>query len=566
MPENVMMNHNYVIAEGGTGVRVLLAAHMYLSSKAYAVGENETENWKFIYETMDAGAEEIEQLQKLIKLDKESKFCDPHYSFYFCKLAEKVKGKLARDNTMSLEKIAPTWYQNGLLLTEEQLERDLLGGYYRDLTLGSVVSAVAMQCALETEEDKRAGFRAIADSVVASNNTYETRVVMAGSGIGGEGRANLCTHPAMLRKLCVERVMKDLKMGQEQAKVYVEQNLKIAVIMTGSAFRFPATDRLDQDVAGLVAGTLRNFPENSAEAVNLFYLLEHDQCPVQADKASKSGEQHKRAHAIELVAVAAMEDFFSLSTGHASKKHCPVIPQYSRPGYALTNWKNLGLPEEYREYLSARLRFDAALFYWLRPQLILEPEEKNPDKIYEAEFLARMFKGKTPKKVKEAILNSGVDLEEEIVEPLKALLAKEAMFLEYLGEISLTGKNWEADAMSAYGATLFDTKKIEEMLGKKIGKKKKEEEEKKEKIEERADIQKHGGMTGFQFDDLTMCPADTMTGEVEANIYNTRLTMNQLRKRVVYNKQGRNRAFQDILSDIYEICSERKERRHYGFF
>ena len=95
MPENVMMNHNYVIAEGGTGVRVLLAAHMYLSSKAYAVGENETENWKFIYETMDAGAEEIEQLQKLIKLDKESKFCDPHYSFYFCKLAEKVKGKLA---------------------------------------------------------------------------------------------------------------------------------------------------------------------------------------------------------------------------------------------------------------------------------------------------------------------------------------------------------------------------------------------------------------------------------------------------------------------------------------
>lgn len=45
MPENVMLNHNYVMAEGGTGVRALLAAHMYLSAKAYAAGENgRTEN------------------------------------------------------------------------------------------------------------------------------------------------------------------------------------------------------------------------------------------------------------------------------------------------------------------------------------------------------------------------------------------------------------------------------------------------------------------------------------------------------------------------------------------
>ena len=71
MPENVMLNHNYVMAEGGTGVRALLAAHMYLSAKAYAAGENgRTENWKFIYETMDAGAEEIEQLQKLVQSHK----------------------------------------------------------------------------------------------------------------------------------------------------------------------------------------------------------------------------------------------------------------------------------------------------------------------------------------------------------------------------------------------------------------------------------------------------------------------------------------------------------------
>lgn len=358
--------------------------------------------------------------------------------------------------------------------------------------------------------------------------------------------------------------MKDLRMEQKQAKAYVEQNLKIAVIMTGSAFRFPAMNGLDQDVAGLVAGTLRNFPEDSAEAVNLFYLLEHDQCPVQATKASDSREQYKHAHAIELVAVAAMEDFFGLGTKHASKKHCPVIPHYSRPGNALTNWENLGLPEEYRQYLSARLRFDAALFYWLRPQLILEPEEKNSDKIYEAEILARMFKRNTPQQVKEAVLNSGVDLEEEILKPLKALISKETMFLEYLGEISLTGKNWETNSTSAYGSTLFDTERIEEMTGKEIGKKAEEKDE--EKIKKKADICEHGGMKGFQFEELTMCPVDRRTGKSEENIYNTKLTMHQLRKQVKYFEHGNPRPFQDILSDIYEICSERKERRHYGFF
>ena len=135
---------------------------------------------------------------------------------------------------------------------------------------------------------------------------------------------------------------------------------------------------------------------------------------------------------------------------------------------------------------------------------------------------------------------------------LKALLAKETMFLEYLGEISLTGKNWETDSTPAYGSTLFNTERIEEMIGKEIGKK--------------ADIRERGGMTGFQFDELTMCPADRRTEQREENIYNTRLTMDELRKQVKYFEHGNPRPFQDILRDIYEICSERKERRHYGIF
>ena len=42
--------------------------------------------------------------------------------------------------------------------------------------------------------------------------------------------------------------------------------------------------------------------------------------------------------------------------------------------------------------------------------------------------------------------------------------------------------------------------------------------------------------------------------------------MDDLRKDFKYFEHGNPRPFQDILRDIYEICSERKERRHYGIF
>lgn len=547
MAENIKNNHNFVIAEGGTGLRILLATYQVLSSRAYA-RKGATENWKLIYETMDAGAEEIEELAKLVKSDKDIDFCDPSYYFAFLKLAERVRDKLAKDRTMSLDKIAPEWFKSELLLTREQLERDLLGGYYRDLVLGSLVSEVAMRCALSTPEDKKAGFQAIVDEVIASNNRYQVRVAFTGSGIGGEGRTNICAHPAMLKALCIKRVMEELKMQYDQAKAYVGNILKIAVVMIGSAFRFPSLKGLDQDIAGLVAGTLRNFPEDSAEAVNLLYLLEHDCCPVQASVPAEFGKQHKHAHAIELVAVAAIEDFFRRDSGRVAKKQCPVIPHYSMPGRALTNWENLGLPEEYRQDLTARLRFDAALFYWILPQLMVTSEERAAGKLYESEILARMFKAKTPRKVEEAVIASGMDLDEEILKPLRALKVKESMFLQYLREISLTGLNWETGAMPSpdCGTNLFDVSRIEHMLTD-------------------PDISAFGGMTGFKFDDLTACPKNTATGRAEENLYATRLTMDKLRSRTVYNERGTRKSFRDVLESVYDICSERKEKR-YGFF
>ena len=547
MSDFVSVNHNYVFLEGGTGIRIGLALYHVLSSRAYARG-GASENWKFIFETMDAGPEEIKTLLRLLEADEKAVFRSPMFFFAYLKLAEKVRDRLARNKEMTLADISTKWLSEQLLVTIEQLILNYEGGYFRDQQLASFISSVAVECALNTEEDKKAGFQAVLDDVIASNNTYEVRVAFAGSGIGGEGVTNLCTHPYVIKELCIRHVMDELRMHRKQAEEYVEKILKIAVVMTGSAFRFPAVKTLTQDVASLVAGTLQNYPEESARAVNLFYLLEHDACPVQADDASECAEQHKRAHAIELVAAASIDDFFSRSTEDASKKQCPVFPHYSFPGRSRTTWSSLGLSPEYRENLTARLRFDAALFYWIRPQLIVSSEERSKGKLYESEFLMRMFHARSPKALEDILLRSEIDLDRDILNPLKALLYKERQFLKYLREISLTGKNWETGAMPSpgYGTALFPVDRIEHMLNS-------------------PDIRDFGEMTGFSFDALSECPPDPLSKKAEDNIYHTRLTMDKLRRQTVYNKHGRPGTFAEVMASIYGICSSRKEK-HFGIF
>ena len=71
-----MDNMNYVFLEGGTGVRVGLAVCHLADCKAYA-SKGKAEGWNMVYETMDAGAEEIGEILKLLSDDEQLDFCDP---------------------------------------------------------------------------------------------------------------------------------------------------------------------------------------------------------------------------------------------------------------------------------------------------------------------------------------------------------------------------------------------------------------------------------------------------------------------------------------------------------
>lgn len=545
-------SHNYIFGEGGGGIRVLLAAYHWLNTKAMAEGSESVENYQLVFETMDAGGEEIGEVKRLQELSRQiGPFGDVSEKcpFTFVKLAEsvaalagKTQEELRRENGIHLRDILPEWFQNELLLSEEQLNRDISGGFHRDQTIGCIVVPVSFACAMQTPEDRKHGFGAVIEDVVASNGNWEVRVAMAGTGWGGEGISNLCTHPANLKELCVLRVMEKLKMDHQAAVTYVEKVLKIGIFMTGSAYRYPSTESLAENIGALVEGTLESYPEDSAEAVNLFYLLEHDGCPVQATKASNMGIQYKKSHAVELVAVAMLDDFFHRTTAQVSKKQCPVIPHYAMPGNGFTNWTNLGLPEKYRELLSARLRFDTALFYWIAPQLLVSSRERNDGKLYQSELLHQMYNERRDGKLKDAI-NSGEKwkLDEDILKPLQALCEKEKMFLNFLLEISETGKNHETDtpAVSGFGTSLFPVEKLRALL---------------EPINEMSVVRQFGGMTKCCLDEMTQCPEGPAGTRTEDNIYTTGLTLDQLRKRVCRNRKIRE-SLTELLKAVYEVSS-----------
>lgn len=493
------------------------------------------------YETMDAGGEFLRKILKILALDKELNFADSSTLLAFLAVAARVRSKLKEGSKFNLMMTAPEWFKNQLLLTKEQLEFDLGKGYKRDLILGSLVIGLALEAAEGTKEDKSGGFEAIINEVIDSNGTYEVRAALVGTGWGGEGRINLCRYPAILREKCRSAVMENLHMTESQAADYVDRTLKIGVIMFGTPYRFPRIEGLDQDIAGLVSGTLENYPQDSAEALDAFYLIDNDQMPVQADRASEGNEQYKHSHAAELVAYAAMEDFFNRTQEDFDRlknapddpaDKAPILPWYSLPGHGRADWANLRLPDEYRLSLSARLRFDAVLFYWLYPQLIFSSDDT--DQLYESEFLCRMYGAVSAKKLSRKVnLNT---LIEEIVTPFKALLARETLFLEFLKDISQTGRDWERreNPSEDLKADLFPTEEIDKLLS-------------------HADIKKNGGLTGFCLDQLTRCRNSD-------NLFHTDLTIDRVRTELKYARSNNTALFMDTMKNLYALCAERKEK------
>ena len=101
-----MDNMNYVFLEGGTGVRVGLAVCHLADCKAYA-SKGKAEGWNMVYETMDAGAEEIGEILKLLSDDEQLDFCDPFINFSFLKMADRVKKNLQEEGDFCLETLTP---------------------------------------------------------------------------------------------------------------------------------------------------------------------------------------------------------------------------------------------------------------------------------------------------------------------------------------------------------------------------------------------------------------------------------------------------------------------------
>lgn len=526
-----------VVIDGGTGEscgesNLQMATTLSLFKAPYHLAPH-------VYETMDAGGKFIGNIQKLMTANKSLGFRDPDFHLLFLKVSGTRKTKLnGQEEPYTLRTIAPPWFQNQLLFTNQELDFDLTKGYGRNLKVGSFSCIHSLRRTLENPQDKLEGLQAIVDAVVNANNLYQVMVPYIAGGGGGEGRTNVCKRPALLKKMCIEAVMEDRHLTEEQAKAYVERTLKIAVILIGSAFRFPKGGNLDQDVSGLVAGTLANYPEASENAVNAFYLLEHDAMPVQAEKfCDGSDDRYRHHHAIELLAFYAIQDFYKKSDEDLNVKG-PYVARYSLPGNGKTTWETLALPDVVPKALGSRLFFDAMLIHWLKPQLLPTANSTGSlvnRTVFESEFLGKMYGTKKSRELERLV--SYEELEEQVLKPFSALLDRELLFLKWLRDICLTGKNWENGEMPTEDlkTDLFPVSEIEKLI-------------------KAAELNQPEPLSSFQLDRLTECNGKSL--------YYTRLTPDKIRTRLKYRDRKHTKPFITLMEELYDICTDRKEKRN----
>ena len=546
--EDDYMKKVHLILEGGTG-EMVGQTMIHLRDSLALLHKGNEDRLDIYYPTIDSGGAALGSIRRLMGDSTLRSFRDPGAEFGLAEVSEGVREELKRQNREAdfrLWDVGTEWFRDQTLLTEEALSFDLSKGYGRNQILGSLVAGLAFDIARGSKADKKVGFESIVNEVIDSNRSDRIYVILAGSAHGGEGVTNLSLHPAKLKEMCVEAAQKEKNLQPQAAEAYVEEILKIGVVMVGAAFKFPKIEGLDQDISGLVAGALQNYPTDSAAALDAFYLLEHDSMPVQAEIPSYGNDQYKHAHAIELAACAALvhfvsmqeEDLENLHRGSATEDLCPLIPHYSLPGNRKTNWKNLRLPAAWREALSARLRYDAMLLFWMRPQLIPGTGQGGVDRIFESEILHKMYGVSKPADLRNRV--SIDELEAGVLLPFRNLLERELLFLTWLRDISLTGLDWQSKKLpeKAACADLFPVEMIDLLLRNKP-----------------SQFRELGGMTGFDLDSLTACG--------EGNLYSTRATPDRIRNKIRFRKNGRPLPFMEIIGTLYDLCADKRERREF---
>ena len=532
-----MNNKHHVFLCGGTGEECGLG--IMLSRESISLLQKGGSHQLYMmYQTMDDGGKALGKMRQLSKASFPLPNRNPHTEFGCVEVADKIRlllTDLMQSGDVRFRDVVTPKYRDRALFKNQTLNIILSQGTYGDMKASSLLCDLAMEAARGSDADRKMGFEAVTDEVINANRRHEVRVVFIGSAHGGEGRTNLSRHPVILREQCIKAVQEKLGLQPEAAVDYVSDVLKIAVIMVGAAFRFPKLDRLNQDVAGLVAGTLQNYPQDAIEALDAFYLLENDNMPVQATKASYGNDQHKHAHAIELVAYEAMEDFFRLSSEEleAMRRNndrrllMATIPHYALPGNGKADWNNLRLTEEHRIALAGRLRFDAMLVLWLRPQLLPD----HADKIFESDFLCKLYGAKKASALRRMVTKS--ELEKSVIGPFRELLEREELFLRWLRDISLTGRDWERrqDPDDSILADLFPTKEISLLL----------------QENPPADINELGGMRKYDLDRLTACG--------EGNPYSSRLKPDWIRTHLTFQKNGVPVVFTELMEQLYDLCA-----------
>lgn len=520
---------NYLIAGGGTGAMVGMTYIGMMDAYAMYSGKDDIK-LNIILPEVDQLCTEAKMLKRTSEINMKLRaglFRSSDTTVQSIQLADTMKSKGAQTYYSLDEPL----FSKELFQPKRELDRPI-DGFYRISTTAAMAAPLCNKKFISEIDNV---CREIAD---ASNNKA-VRIGVVATTWGSEGQHFLNSAIPEIVKKTREILEKDKGVRGKEADSHLREHLETALFLVGPCNRFPTQRNLDDDIEARNIGFLQFMPEQLRNSVDKYFLFDHDNGTVSADDIILSNDQKKHFTALELDVAYTIFMYYSGVISRIDTQGNVITTLYGTPGNDKTDRNSMTLKSDMWRALDSRLRWDACLFYVIRPELGSETYKVEEDEWKNSSFVSTYYR-----RAKNITYIPDLDtIRSDIYKDYIQLIQREEDFAKMMRDIAFTRTKWdEQDNERVYIDRNNDTKlysfdDIERLspLNKTIQK----------LINENKLSEMNQPNYSYALDSLTT--------KIEGYNYDTRLTVREANARLK-KRMGRNMSFLQVAIELFNIC------------
>ena len=526
---------NYLIAGGGSGAMVSMTYFAMMDAYFLYTGKDDA-RLNIILPEVDQQCTEAKMLEKTSKING----------------ALKNYGMRTSDTTVQPIQLADTMKANGAQtyysLDEKLFEKELfqskyeldnpIEGFYRVSTTAAMAAPLCNKKFIEEIES-------VCREIAEAANDKAIRIGVVASTWGSEGQHFLNSAIPEIIKKTKEILAADKGIRGDEAEKHIRNHLETALFLIGPCNRYPTGRMLDDDVEARNIGFLQFLPDQLIQYTDKYFLFDHDTGTISADSVELKNDQKKHFTALELDAAYVIYMYFSGRLERKEVNGNVFTSKYGTPKNNNTDRDSITLDSDMWKALDSRLRWDACLFYAIRPEL-----GSSIYSVDDREWMNSTFVSTFYRRTKKINSMPGLDrIRRDIIDCYSELIQREEDYAKIMRDIAFTHTKWnEQDSDRVFNdrdmyTKLYSFKDIEKLSPL------------KKTIEKASDENKLKEMNRPDYDYML----DRLTDGIN-NTYDTRLSVREVNDRLKKSMK-QDMTFSRVVIELYRICRVTGGRR-----